>query len=45
MTYNPGKCDHCGRALKKREQLYGLCQVCEEAVQVGLLSTLRKTIR
>ena len=45
MTYNPSKCDRCGRALNKRERLYGLCQVCEEAVQAGLLSAPCKARR
>ena len=37
MTYDPGKCDRCGRALTKKERLYGLCRICAEAVRAGVL--------
>ncbi len=42
MTYDPGKCDRCGRALTKKERLYGLCRICAEAVRADVLSTPRR---
>ncbi len=42
MTYDPGKCDQCGRALTKKERLYGLCRICAEVVRAGVLSTPRR---